>query len=331
MSLVIIGEVKLMQVQSSQLKWDPTGHPLWFNGVDQDLYLVISEDEVRHFEISWEDKIISGGATKALQYGIITGNNQGIGQTLSRIVDYQKEIPDHSLEMAIKIINSCENLEETIKNGLLTYLNGHGFGPNPLRFSKQLQSYLPLEKREYKVRKNHWREFRKALPNHLGLKIVLPISVVLIVFAIFTTYQSSKLQLLDMADRMTISYIDRLSEKEADFSVVDENKMGLLHYMSLSLTTNTNENYLAFKYLVEAKKLDINSFDLNGRTPLYYLVTRFLSSDTDDDPPPPNLALIKAFIDLGAKPKLKNSPKDLSAWDLGRQNIELRELFMHVY
>lgn len=348
MTLVIIGEVKLKQVQSSQLKWDPTGHPLWFNGLEQDLYIVIGEQEIRHFEITFKNHFLSGGASKALQYGIIHSGGSKVGQDLSRTVDYQTNMPDEIIVQAKEVIESCINLETEIKKGLLEYLLGFSFGSNPLRFNASLKSYVPFEKRRIPGEKFNLRKFisRLNLPKHLRLKVVGFLIVIGAIISYVTTIKSKGQEFLKMDERMNVSFIDKYVSASGNLLVVDSNKRNILHRLAKYMDGIDDEQFIAFKYLVLTKKLDPNTFDINGKTPLYYVISRHLNPPTEikktrmmikgevvnlrDVFFDKHYDLIEKLLKMGLKSRIKKRPKDLSAWELGRQDADLR-LLMEKY
>jgi len=330
MTLGIIGEVKLKQVNSSQLKWDPTGHPLWFNGLEQDLYLVIGEDEVRHFEISFQKHLVSGGASKAIQYGHIK-SDEGRSHELSRVVHYQKDVPEEIIKNTIEIVESCLDLEPKIKFGIISYLKGFSFGSNPLRFDTSLNSYVPLEKRELSAPKIRAHHLKKKLPEHLGLKVMAVLIILGSILAYFSMEHSKGQEFLKMDERMNPAFIDKFVSSGGDLNTVDSQKRSIMHRTALHISSISDEQYKAFVHLLIEYEMNPNQFDINGKTPLYYMVQNYLN--------PPKGAgktisvyreemylVIGQMLKLGLKSKIKKNKEDRSAWDLARENIQLREL-----
>lgn len=337
----IIGEVKLMQVQSSQLKWDPTGHPLWFNGHEQDLYIVIGENEIRHFEISFGKNLISGGASKALQFGIIQ-STEGIGQELSRVVDYQLETPPEILAEAKKVINGCVNLESTIKEGIIQYIDGFSFGSNPLRFKEPLNSYLPLERRELHDPKFRLHHIKKALPKHIGVKIMAGLVLAGAIFMVFSIRSSKALQFLKMDQQLNVGYVKKYIDQGGNIWVADSRSRSILHRTAQYIKSVDDDRFKAFVYLVRSQKMNPNTYDRNGYTPLYYVVKNYLNPPYTE---PSALGIYKGkYIDateaylnnlldvieellaLGLNPKMRRTPKDRSVWEIGRGDPDLRDI-----
>lgn len=342
--MVIIVEVKLKQVSSTQLKRDPTGHPLWFNNLDQDVYLIVGEDEVRHFEISFGNSFFSGGASKALQYGLINEDSGKIGQGLARIVQYHKEIPQDQVNKAINLVKSCDGLEDPIIKGLAKYLSGFSFGTNQLRFDTPLECYLPIEDRKSFKIKTKVRRYIKSmnLPKHLGLKSMAALFVFGAIFFYFSAIETKKELFLDMDKRMNISYIKKYSKSGGDLTATDDYGKNILHRIAPYIWSIKDEQFKAFTYLVQEKGLNPNLFDINGKTPLYYMVSNHLSppewvleavirtnginEPAMDKHLESHLVAIKELLKLGIKPKIKLSDEYDSAWDLGKQDYELRNI-----
>ncbi len=325
--------MKLKQVNSSQLKWDPTGHPLWFNGLEQDLFLVIGSDEVRHFEISFKEHLISGGASKALQYGHIK-NDPGRSHELSRIVHYQKEIPDSIIKSSIEVVEACSELEPKIKFGVISYLKGFSFGVNPLRFDSELSSYVPLEKRKLSTPKRKPHHFKKMLPKHLGLKVMFSLILIGSVMAYFSMNYSKGQEFLKMDERMNPGFIDKYVAKNGDLTVVDSQERSIMHRTAMHISSVGDEQYKAFIHLMIKYEMDPNQFDINGKTPLYYMIRNYLS-------PPKSLLhasysstqyredmylVIGKMLKMGLRSKIKEKSSDRSSWDLAQEDGELKAL-----
>ncbi|MBK25242.1 MAG: hypothetical protein CME70_14705 [Halobacteriovorax sp.] len=329
MTLGIIGEVKLKQVNSSQLKWDPTGHPLWFNGLEQDLYLVIGHDEVRHFEISFQKHLVSGGASKAIQYGHIK-SDEGRSHELSRIVHYQKDVPSEIIQNSIEIVESCLDLEPKIKFGIISYLKGFSFGTNPLRFDSSLTSYVPLEKRDLPTPKLKTHHIKKMLPKHLGLKVMAGLITLGSIVAYYSMEYSKGQEFLKMDERMSPSYIDKFVSRDGDLLTVDSQNRSILHRTAPYISSVNDEQYKAFVHLLIQYEMDPNQFDINGKTPFYYMIRNYLN--------PPKAVkshtqyrdemylVIGQMSKLGLKSKIKKNQDDRSAWELAKEDIRLREL-----
>lgn len=341
MTLVIITKVKLKQVNSSQLKWDPTGHPLWFNDLERDLYIIIGENELRHFELSIHSELLSGGASKALQYGTIK-DDAGSRQDLSRLVDYKNQVPEKFKDQAIELINDCEGIEAPLKSGLIKYIKGFSFGANPLRFEEPLSSYIPLEKRSELQRSiplsYRFRSFMKKLPSHLGLKFFALIFIAAVISLYLTMDTSLGNQFLEMDSRINIPYIERYISKHGKIEVSDSLGRNILHRSAPFLKTIDSEQYRAFEYLVLNKNMNPNQFDLNGRTPLYYLIQSYLkpekpkastsyeSEELLEALLKEKIVVIEKLLKIGLDSRVKKSPSDTSAWDLARQDFDLTEL-----
>jgi hypothetical protein len=341
MTLVIITKVKLKQVKSSQLKWDPTGHPLWFNDLERDLYIIIGEDELRHFELSISNDLISGGASKALQYGRIK-DDAGSRQDLSRLVDYKSEIPSKFIDQAIKLINDCEGIEISLKQGMIQYIKGFSFGRNPLRFKEPLKSYVPLENRSIIKKRipllNKVRVLTKKLPKHLGLKSIAILLIAAIVSLYISMGSSLGNQFLEMDSRLNIAYINKYISNDGKIEVSDSLGKNILHRTAPFLKSIDSAQYRAFEYLILNKNLDPNQFDLNGRTPLYYLIKAYLYPDL---PKASSKAVaeeilqkelqdkylvIEKLLKIGLNSRLKKNSSDNSAFELARHDSDLREL-----
>jgi hypothetical protein len=332
MTLVIITKVKLKQVNSTQLKWDPTGHPLWFNDLERDLFLIIGENELRHFELSIKENLLSGGASKALQYGKIK-DDAGSRQDLSRLVNYQSEIPNSFKEEALHLIEDCQGIEDSLKSGLAQYIKGFNFGGNPLQFQSPLKSYVPLEKRKtYKRRRTLGpllRGFTKQLPNHLALKLVASLCVLAVITLYFSNLTSKKYKFLSMDSRLNIPYINKYLSQEGELTVKDSFEKSILHRTAPYLTKLDSHQYRAFEYLILNKNMNPNELDLNGRTPLYYLVQSYLSTvkhGASLRQLDAQLKVIESLLKLGLDSRLKSAASDLSAWDLSRRDPRLNEL-----
>lgn len=332
MTLVIITKVKLKQVNSTQLKWDPTGHPLWFNDLERDLYLIIGERELRHFELTIENNLLSGGASKALQFGKIK-DDAGSRQDLSRLVEYQHEIPEDFKVKALALIQDCESIEEPLRLGLIAYINGFNFGVNPLQFKDLLKSYVPLEKRSSKRKsvplRARFHSFKKSLPPHLGLKLVGVLCVFAVIFLFVNRGSSLGKEFLKMDSRINIPYINKYISKKGKLDVVDSLERSILHRSAPYIVSTDSHQYRAFEYLVLNKLLDPNQFDLNGRTPLYFSIKSYLNPDDIERSKAAqraHLKVIENFLKLGLNSRLKKNPSDISAWELARVDNELTEL-----
>jgi hypothetical protein len=341
MTLVIITKVKLKQVKSSQLKWDPTGHPLWFNDLERDLYIIIGEDELRHFELSISSDLISGGASKALQYGRIK-DDAGSRQDLSRLVDYKSEIPANFIDQAIELINDCEGIEISLKQGMIQYIKGFNFGRNPLRFEEPLKSYIPLENRSNIKKRiplaSKMRAFTKKLPRHLSLKFTAILIIAAIVSLYISMGNSLGNQFLEMDSRLNIAYINKYISNDGNIEVSDSLGKNILHRSASFLKTIDSEQYRAFEYLILSKNLDPNQFDLNGHTPLYYLIKSYLYPDLPKasskskaeellrEELQEKYLVIEKLLKIGLNSRLKKTSSDTSAWELARQDSDLREL-----
>ncbi len=341
MTLVIITKVKLKQVNSSQLKGDPTGHPIWFNDLDRDLYLIIGENELRHFEISIQSDLLSGGASKALQYGKIK-DDAGSRQDLSRLVDYQNQIPEQFKEQTLNLIQDCEGLEPSLKTGLIKYIEGFSFGSNPLRFSEALKSYVPIEKRKIsKPRVPLSRQIRaliKKLPKHLGLKAVGLLLIASVISVYFSMSKSLGNRFLGMDSRLNIGYIKKYIAKDGKLDIVDSSGRNILHRTAPFLDSVDSERYRAFEFLILNKGVDPNQFDNQGRTPLYFLIVSYLHPEISrlDNHPSykaelaavknDKLRVIEKLLKLGLDSRLKDGPDGLTAFVLGSKDAELKDL-----
>ncbi|MFT6069035.1 MAG: hypothetical protein ACJAT2_003678 [Bacteriovoracaceae bacterium] len=341
MTLVIITKVKLKQVNSSQLKWDPTGHPIWFNDLERDLYLIIGENELRHFEISIHSDLLSGGASKALQYGKIK-DDANSRQDLSRLVEYKNEVPKEFKDAALKLISDCEGLEPALKSGLDHYIKGFNFGSNPLRFSESLKSYVPLEKRDHLKKtiplSRKVRSLMNKLPKHLGLKAVGVLFVAAIIVLYFSLGESLGNQFLEMDERLNISYIKKYLAKDGELEAVDSLGRNILHRTAPFINSIESEQYKAFEYLVLNEGMNPNQFDYQGRTPLYYLISsyirpgvpgmNFYSRDEEltASYKREKLVVIERFLKLGLDSRIKKDHLSPSAFAFGSQDPELKEL-----
>jgi len=263
---------------------------------------------------------------------------------LARTVIYENDIPEEVLLKSQSIIGACDELEDTIREALLKYINGFSFGINPLRFDENLKSYLPIEQRKPIVPKFKLKSFIKdlGLPKHLRVKVVVLLIFVSSIIAAISTKKSKGEQFLDMADRMNISFVTKYEVANRDLFLKDTQGKTVLHHLAYYMNNIKNKQFETFKYLVFEKKLDPNQFDINGRTPIYYVIRQHL------DPPKhlreikkivngeelteldvylkEHLVLIKQLLKMNLKSKLKKNPSNYSTYNLNKQDINLQKL-----
>ena len=161
---------------------------------------------------------------------------------------------------------------------------------------------------------------------------------------VFSIRASKGLQFLKMDQQLNVGYLKKYIHQGGNIWVADSRSRNILHRTAQYITSVDDDRFKAFVYLVRNKKMDPNTFDNNGHTPLYYVVKNYLN-------PPytgPSSALgiykgkymdaievylnnlldvIEELLALGLNPKLRRTPKDRSVWEIGRGNPDLRDIF----
>lgn len=134
----------LRKIEKKVLEQDKNIQAMWFNAKDAEVYIRFTLDTIHHFEITLNKEHLVGGYQSMLRYGNLSeGVRNDIAHKPATIVNQFPEIPDDFFQVAIHLVNCCEDIEERMRDMLVLYLNSKGANQNALKSLKPFNSFDP--------------------------------------------------------------------------------------------------------------------------------------------------------------------------------------------
>lgn len=137
--------MKVHAIDVEKLKREGDLSSLWYQFENGDLYILLGAQSVEYFEFTREQGHLEGGAKRGLKYGKIVETQEEEGARAykrSRLVEYQQELDEELLKWSQRFMYECPNVENSLKEGIMEYLEHRGERPGLLTLSEgEYESY----------------------------------------------------------------------------------------------------------------------------------------------------------------------------------------------
>ncbi|MGB0455269.1 MAG: hypothetical protein ACPGJV_16295, partial [Bacteriovoracaceae bacterium] len=157
------------QIKSQKLKADEKSSSLWYQLDGGDLFIQIGPQKVLSFEFTREDDHLEGGHGRALRFGKLKDAIQDEEKDFrvykgSRLVEFEKEIPQDFLKFCEQFMFQCPNIERSIKDGILKFLISFGQDDSGLITNGVYLSYrVPQDQLAKQLRRKKLKKFLMSL------------------------------------------------------------------------------------------------------------------------------------------------------------------------
>lgn len=121
--------MKVHAIDVEKLKREGHLSSLWYQFENGDLYLLLSPQQINYFEFTQDDLHLEGGADRSLKFGkIIESHAEEVNRIYnrSRIVEYYDQCDEEFLKWCQRFMYECPNLEPSLKEGVMEYLEYRG-------------------------------------------------------------------------------------------------------------------------------------------------------------------------------------------------------------
>lgn len=121
--------MNIKEVNPKNLKGDEVEQTLWYRGDAGDLFIIFTENKITHFEVTIDEKHLEGGLGKSMRFGIVDPDEHikdAMQFKRSRMLRFEEQIPKGFVDQCIEVVFKSENLETSMKEGIMTFLSSNG-------------------------------------------------------------------------------------------------------------------------------------------------------------------------------------------------------------
>lgn len=131
--------MKINEIDPKNLKANETEQTLWYRGDKGDLFIIFSENKILHFEVTIGERHLEGGIDRSMRYGLVDPDEHikdAMQFKRSRMVSFNNDIPKGFVDEAIEVVFQSENLEKSMKEGIMTFLSTQGSDDRGLKLEE---------------------------------------------------------------------------------------------------------------------------------------------------------------------------------------------------
>lgn len=155
------------EINPKKLKADTAEQTLWYRGDKGDLFIIFTKTQILHFEVTIEDRHLEGGYEKPMRYGLVDSEEHikdAMQFKRSRMVRFEDEVPKSFVDETIEIVYQSENLETSMKQGIMTFLSSKGSDDRGLKLeSGKYESFRVIVPPPFDFRGFIARKWKTAL------------------------------------------------------------------------------------------------------------------------------------------------------------------------
>ena len=139
--------MNIKEVNPKNLKGDEVQQTLWYRGDTGDLFIIFTQNRIIHFEVTIDEKHLEGGFERTMRYGIVDPEEHikdAMQFKRSRMVRFDDSIPKGFIDNCIEIVYKSENLETSMKEGIMTFLSSNGSDDRGLTIEGRYASFRDI-------------------------------------------------------------------------------------------------------------------------------------------------------------------------------------------